>query len=145
MKGKFPVTNFRKLIWIYLARLSSFPEIAEIPENDIPIATGKLCREIQTGLFGGMESAQCLHSQIWNGKRPVFAFTNLRSNVLHSVKSHAQFPIPVSKAIVEVSYKENNERGGGGGYFTAITRRIARIMVRLCRTVLHKEQTPTRK
>lgn len=102
MKGKFPVTNFRKFIWIYLAKLSSFPEIAEIPENAIPFATGKFM------------SGNSKRNFWWNGKRPVFAFTNLRSNVLHSVKSHAQFPIPVSKAIVEVSYKENNERGGGG-------------------------------
>ena len=49
----------------------------------------------------------------------MFAFTNVRSNVLHSGKTPPQFPISKSKAIVEVSPSkelrsgDRGERGGG--------------------------------
>ena len=42
--------------WLYLTRLSSSPPISE---NGIPVATGN-SSEIQTGMFGRMESSPCL-------------------------------------------------------------------------------------
>ena len=56
---KFPVRNFRN-IWIYLLRLTSFPEI---PENAVPFGTGNF-RKLKSGLLVEWKASNEIHAQL---------------------------------------------------------------------------------